>query len=166
MNHNGSRTAKVCRRLGLLLLILLMAGAGIYFWGPKKNSKAATIPSIDVKLGDFVDYVELRGEISVRSSIVIMAPYNAGDLQILKLARNGAQIQKGDVVVEFDPTSLQRNIDQYRATLRQVEAEIARAEAQQRLLGRAEPHGRRERAVRTGAGSAGCEHAGGAPRDR
>lgn len=134
MNHNGSRTAKVFRCLGLLLLILLMAGAGIYFWGPKKNSKAATIPSIDVKIGDFVDYVELRGEISVRSSIVITAPYDAGDLQILKLARNGAQIQKGDVVVEFDPTSLQRNIDQYRATLRQVEAEIARAEAQQRLL--------------------------------
>ena len=88
---------------------------------------------MEVKLGDFVDYIELRGEIAVRTSTVIAAPYNTGDLQILKLARNGSQIQKGDVVVEFDPSTLQRTADQSRAMLKQVEAEIARASAQQRL---------------------------------
>ncbi len=133
MNHSGFRAALWLRCLGILVPVALL-GAAIYIGGPKKSSTAALIPSVEVKLGDFVDYVELRGEISVRSSIVITAPYNAGDLQILKLARNNAQILKGEVVVEFDPTSLQRNIDQYRATLKQVEAEIARANAQQRLL--------------------------------
>jgi HlyD family secretion protein len=64
---------------------------------------------------------------------VISAPYNAGELQILKLARNGSQVKKGDVVVQFDPTPLQRSADQARSTLKQVEAEIARAKAQQRL---------------------------------
>jgi HlyD family secretion protein len=134
MNCSGFRAALWFRRLGLVALVALLAGAGICIWYPKKISKTEAIPSVEVRLGDFVDYVELRGEISVRSSIVITAPYNAGDLQILKLARNNTRIQKGDVVVEFDPTSLQRSIDQYRTALKQVEAEIARANAQQRLL--------------------------------
>ncbi len=140
-------------------LCWLVAGAGIYVWGPRKKSMAATIPNAEVKLGDFVDYVELRGEIAVRSSKVITAPYNAGDLQILKLVANGANVKKGDVVVEFDPTSLQRSADQYRATLNQVEAEIARANAQRRLLDEQNQTDVDERQVRTGAGAARCEHA-------
>ena len=96
--------------------MLAVAGAAIYVWGPRNKSMAATIPNAEVKFGDFVDYVELRGDIAVRSSKVITAPYNAGDLQILKLIPNGAKVKKGDVVVEFDPTSLQRSADQYRAS--------------------------------------------------
>jgi RND family efflux transporter MFP subunit len=46
---------------------------------------------------------------------------------------DGTHVQRGDVVVVFDPTSLQRSADQYRATLRQVEAEISRADAQRDL---------------------------------
>ena len=138
MNSTNSRAAKPraaswFRRLGLLSLALILGGAGIYLWSLRKNSRAPAVPSVEVRSGDFVDYVELRGEIAVRSAKVISAPANAGDLQILKLVQNGARLQKGDVVAEFDPTTVQRNADQYRATLRQVEAEIARANAQQLL---------------------------------
>lgn len=133
MNQKRSPTAAWMRRLGVLLLVLLAGGAGFYVWGPRKKSLAATIPNAEVRRGEFVDYVELRGEIAVRSSKVITAPYNAGDLQILKLVQNGAKVQKGDIVAEFDPTTVRRNADQYRATLNQVEAEIARTNAQ-RLL--------------------------------
>jgi multidrug efflux pump subunit AcrA (membrane-fusion protein) len=133
MNHPRSRRASWIRRLLLLTLVFLLAGVGIYVWMPR-NKAVASIPTAEVKLGDFVDYVELRGEISVRSSKIITAPYNAGDLQILKLAPNGAHVNKGDVVVVFDPTTLQRSADQYRAALKQAEAEIARANAQRRLL--------------------------------
>lgn len=133
MNQTRSRTASWIRRILLLLLVLLVAGVCIYVWWPRNKSAASAIPTAEVKLGDFIDYVELRGEIAVRSSKMITAPYNAGDLQILKLVPNGAHIKKGDVVVVFDPTSLQRSADQYRAALNQVEAEIARANAQRRL---------------------------------
>jgi len=133
MNHTRSRTASWIRRIVVLLLLVLAAGAGFYVWSPHKMGNAETIPSAQVKLGEFVDYVELRGEIAVRSSKVITAPYNAGELQVLKLVPNGSHVKKGDVVVVFDPTSLQRSADQYRAALSQVEAEIARANAQRRL---------------------------------
>jgi HlyD family secretion protein len=133
MNHSEVRTARWSRRLGLLLLLLVAAGVGIYVWGPHKKSMAATIPSADIKLGDFIDYVELRGEIAMRSSRVITAPHNAGDLRILKLVSNGAYVKKGDIVAEFDPTGVKRNADQYRQALNQVEAEISRTNAQKLL---------------------------------
>jgi HlyD family secretion protein len=116
-----------------VLLLLLIGVAGVVLSVRSDNQKGPSVPSAEVKLGDFVDYVEIRGEIAVRSSKVIAAPYNTGDLQILKLARNGTEVQAGDVVVEFDPSTLKRTADQARASLKQVEAEIARAKAQQRL---------------------------------
>jgi len=121
------------KRLWLGLFVLAAAATAAGIWGPWRKSKLPAVATAEVKLGDFVDYVELRGEIRVRTSTVITAPTNAGDLQILKLCRDGATIKKGDVVVEFDPSSLKRNADQFRSTLRQVEAEIQRANAQQRL---------------------------------
>jgi HlyD family secretion protein len=134
MNNKRSRKVLWFRRIGLTLLLALAAGAVFYLRGPRKKGIAETMPNVEVKLGDFVDYVELRGEIAVRSAKVITAPNNAGDLQILKIIANGARVKKGDVVVVFDPTSLQRSSDQFRATLKQVEAEIARANAQRLLL--------------------------------
>ncbi len=118
----------------MLLFALLIAGAALYLWNPWKKGMAASIPNADVKLGDFIDYVELRGEIAVRSSRIITAPYNAGDLQILKIVPNGASVKKDDAIVEFDPSTLQRNADQFRAALSQAEAEIARVNAQRKLL--------------------------------
>jgi HlyD family secretion protein len=133
MRHSAARSRSWARFLWLGLFLLAAAGAGLYLWGPWGKEKAPAVPTAEVNLGDFVDYVELRGEIKVRASRVISAPYNAGELQILKLCRDGAAIKKGDVVVEFDDTTVKRNADQNRAVLRQVEAEIQRANAQQRL---------------------------------
>jgi HlyD family secretion protein len=116
-----------------ILIALAIAAGGAVLKVRENNYKESKVPTAEVKLGEFIDYVELRGEIVVRSSKVIEAPKNAGELQILKLSRNGSTVQKGDVVVEFDPTPLQRTADQARSALKQVEAEIARANAQQRL---------------------------------
>lgn len=133
MAPNGRRKKWLARAILAVLLLAAAAGVLAFMNSRKGPDEGASIPSAEVKIGDFVDYVELRGEIRVRSSTVISAPYNAGDLQILKLARNGAYIKKGEFVVQFDPTPLQRTADQARNTLKQVEAEIARAKAQQRL---------------------------------
>jgi HlyD family secretion protein len=116
-----------------MVFVLALAGGGAAIWRPWEKPKNSNLPTEDLKLVDFVDYVELRGEIRVRTSTVITAPYNAGDLQILKLCKDGSLIKKGDVVVEFDRTSLQRSADQFRSTSKQVEAEIQRAGAQQRV---------------------------------
>jgi HlyD family secretion protein len=133
MSPNKNRKKWIAYSLGLVLCAFAVAAGGFLLKARRSNGKAPSVPSAEVKLGDFVDYVEMRGEIRVQSSTVISAPYSAGELQILKLVQNGSQVKKGDIVVQFDPSTLQRNADQARSMLKQVEAEIARAKAQQLL---------------------------------
>lgn len=121
------------KRLSLLVILLILVGAGIYLKLSFQQSDLSVIPSVEVEQGEFVDYIELRGEVTVGSSNVIRAPSNAGDLQLLKLVSTGTTVQKGDVIASFDPTNVERNIDQFQAALKQAEAEIERLHAQQRL---------------------------------
>ena len=55
-------------------------------------------------------FLEIRGDVRPLRSVVVAAPMQAGDLQILKLAPNGSMVKAGDVVVEFDGTTLQHTI--------------------------------------------------------
>ena len=61
------------------------------------NARAGTIPNVttaDVTRGDFVDYIQIRGDIRPAKSIVLAAPLQAGgELQIVKLVeeRRGGQ---------------------------------------------------------------------------
>ena len=133
MRQNRQHTPIRSPGLWNAILVLIIVGTAIYFWNPWAASRATISATAEVQLGDYIDYIELRGEITVRSSTLIKAPYNAGELRILKLVRNNTQVKKGDIVAEFDSSTLQRTIDQYRATLAQAEAEIGRLQAQQSL---------------------------------
>lgn len=133
MKQNRQHTPIRNLRRWMVLLVMTAIGSGIYFWKPWAAADISKSATTEVLLGDYIEYVDLRGEITVQSSTLIKAPYNAGELQILKLVRNGASVKKGDSIVDFDSSSLQRTIDQYRAALTQAESEIERLQAQQRL---------------------------------
>ena len=72
----------------------------------------------------------------------------SGELQILKLAKSGTMVKPGDVVVEFDPTTLQRTIQEKQSELKQADAEIEQAQAQTRMAKRAERDGVDEGRIR------------------
>ena len=57
----------------------------------------------------------------------------SGELQILKLANNGSKVKAGDIVVQFDGTTLQRTIQEKQSELKQANAEIEQANAQARI---------------------------------
>jgi multidrug efflux pump subunit AcrA (membrane-fusion protein) len=57
----------------------------------------------------------------------------SGELQIVKLAKNGAMVTPGDLLVQFDGSTLQRTIQEKQSELRQSDAEIEQARAQSRL---------------------------------
>jgi len=67
-------------------------------WAFRLARPAVKFPTADVKRKEFIDYLEVKGEIKALRSVVITAPYGAGDLQIMKLAANGAKVKKGDVL--------------------------------------------------------------------
>ena len=91
------------------------------------------VPTADVTRGEFVDALEIRGEIRPLKSIVLSSPMQSGELQILKLAKNGSMVKAGDIVVQFDGTTLQRTIQEKQSELKQANAEIEQANAQARI---------------------------------
>jgi len=116
--------------MGLAILIL---GTGS-FAAVRFANPAPAVPTTEVKRGEFVDYLQLRGQASATKSMTVAAPFEAGeDLQIIKLAKNGAQVHKGDAVVQFDTTKFEQDLAQHRSELRAAEAEIEQTRAQGRM---------------------------------
>src|ERR1700751_3203312 len=112
--------------LGVLCVVLL--GAISY------THRAPAIPTIDVRRGEFIDSLEIRGEIKALKSIEVTAPAEAGDLQILNIASDGARVNQGDPIIEFDKTKTEQDLAQYRSSLKYATADIQQARAQARLI--------------------------------
>lgn len=112
--------------IGLVVMAILCVFAYALAGRPSRLN----LPTAAVTRGEFVDIVELRGEIRPVRSVVLSAPTNAGELQIINLVKNGTAVKPGDAVVEFDSTSLDRvHLDRL-AELKQAEAELEQAQAQ------------------------------------
>jgi len=94
----------------------------------------ASVPTTVVTRGEFVDVVELRGDIRPVRSVVLGAPTQSGDLQIVRLVKNGTPVKAGDVVIEFDATQLLRQQTDRRAELKQSQAETDQTQAQARIV--------------------------------
>ena len=58
----------------------------------------------------------------------------AGDIQIIKLARTGTAVKKGDVVAQFDTSKLLDTLNQRRSDMKQADAEIGQERAKAHLL--------------------------------
>jgi multidrug efflux pump subunit AcrA (membrane-fusion protein) len=129
------RTAAMLRArprsaIALVLLITLAATAAFVRGG---ISAAPDLPTAEITRGQFTDALEIRGDIRPRRSIVLAAPMQSGELQIVKLARNGSMVKAGDIVVEFDASTLRRTMQEKQSELKQAEAEIEQASAQSRI---------------------------------
>jgi HlyD family secretion protein len=122
-------------RRGRALTIAAVA-IGIAIGGFALSTRAGAVPDVPtaaVTKGEFVDYLQVRGEIRPAKSIVLAAPMQAGELQIVKLAKNGSVVKPGDVLVEFDGTSLRQRMQEKQSELKQADAEIAQVQAQQQI---------------------------------
>ncbi|MGD0697740.1 MAG: efflux RND transporter periplasmic adaptor subunit [Terriglobia bacterium] len=104
-------------------------------WGAVRFARQGTsVPTAVVKVGEFVDHLQMRGELKPLVSKVVTAPFNAGsDVQIVKLVKNGDQVKVGDLIVRFDVSTLQRTLDERRSVLKQAEDVIVQTRAQGRL---------------------------------
>ncbi len=106
---------------------------GLVFGTLRLASPAPKLSMAEVKRKEFVDYLEVKGEVKALHSVIVTAPYGAGDLQIVKLATNGAKVKKGDVLVEFDNTTMKQKVAQDQSTLKSADAEIQQSRAAARL---------------------------------
>jgi HlyD family secretion protein len=120
------------RLLAAIAVVVVIAAAVVAM-----NARTGAVPNIttaDVTRGDFIDYIQIRGDIRPAKSIVLAAPLQAGgELQIVKLVANGAQVKKGDILVDFDATQLNQRLMERRSELKTAEGEIEQVEAQQKI---------------------------------
>jgi multidrug efflux pump subunit AcrA (membrane-fusion protein) len=116
------------------LAALVIAGGGVWMAMRASAASGAEVPTAEVTLGDYVDMVEVRGDVRPVRSIVVTAPADAGELLILSLAKNGTDVKKGDVVAQFDAITLRRTVQERQSELRQAQAELAQITAQAKIV--------------------------------
>ena len=121
------------KRLRLAAGLVLLIAAAAFGWFRFTRPIDPSVPTTEVTKGAYADVVEIRGEVRPVRSTVVLAPANAGELVILKIARNGAAVKARETVAEFDAVTMRQMIDQKRSELRGAMAEMDQMQAQSKL---------------------------------
>jgi HlyD family secretion protein len=115
--------------VGLAIVVVIAGVSGAF-----GRTAAVEVPTTVVVKGEFIDYLQVRGEVKAVRSVPLTVPTTGGgDLQIVELAKNGMNIKKGDVVVRFDPMTVQRALNDRRSEFKQAEEEIGKTQALYRI---------------------------------
>ena len=95
----GNKRTIIASAAGLAVVVALAGASGAFGGGASVD-----VPTTEVIKGEFIDYLQVRGEVKAGRSVALTVPTTGGgELQILELAKNGMAIKKGDVVDRFDP---------------------------------------------------------------
>jgi multidrug resistance efflux pump len=119
----------------IVLALLLVAGAGLAMSLQPWHKPQHGIPTAAVKRGRLDMKVYTAGELHAKRSVMIVAPSVSGNLRIIRLAPTGSRVHNGDVVVEFDPSEQQYNLEENRYDLEEAEQEITKAKADAAVQG-------------------------------
>jgi multidrug efflux pump subunit AcrA (membrane-fusion protein) len=131
MNRNGKTMGKRLLRIALWSgVAVALAGAGVLGVQNLVGTTArAGLPTARVQKGDLDLTIFARGQSRPVRTAALVAPSVRGTLQITMLLPTGTRVQEGDVVIEFDPSEQEFNIEQNRSELLQAEQEITKARA-------------------------------------
>lgn len=123
-------TIKKKIRIALTLAVVLVAGTGMAAaWQSVMSTQKKEIPTVRVRRGNIERKVYTTGELRPARSAMLVAPPVSGTLQIVQLAKTGERVSAGDVVIEFDPSEQEYNLEQARSQLLQAEQEITKSKA-------------------------------------
>ena len=115
-------------------IIAALAATSVAVFGFVHYSRhSPSVPTVEVKRGEFVDSIQFRGELKAMKTVTISAPPDAGDLQILKMATDGSRLNQGDMIVEFDPSKTRQDLANDQSILKSAQAEIEQVRAQNLL---------------------------------
>ena len=92
----------------------------------------AEIPVVRVERGPVEVKIRTLGELRpARMATIVAPPVAGGVLQIVRLAATGSYVKQGDVVVEFDPSEQEYNLEQGKSQLEEAEQQIRKMKADQ-----------------------------------
>jgi HlyD family secretion protein len=113
----------------VVLAIAVFIGRGVLSAARSFSTQEKPIPTTRVERGDVEIDVFTSGELRAPHSASLIAPPVNGTLQIVSMLSTGAAVQKGDTVVQFDPSEQEYNFEQSESQLRQAEQDITKAKA-------------------------------------
>jgi len=131
MKWTARSLIKERRTLGVAA-VLVAASLGLFAF-VRSTRREPNLPAYQVQRSEFLDVLQFRGDLKALKSVTISAPPDVGMLQILKIAPDGSQVKKGDVVVEFDPSKTKQELAQDKSILKSADAQIEQARAQGKL---------------------------------
>jgi len=112
-------------------VILLLSMLAFIFC---QSEMSANIETFKATRGEFLASVTETGELKAVNSVMINAPsidWRFGALKITQLVEDGAQVNIGDVLVEFDKAEVEKAIVNAKAELEIARAELRKTLAQQ-----------------------------------
>jgi multidrug resistance efflux pump len=107
----------------------LLLGGGIAYGVRQLRPAATAIPTTRVQKGTLELDINTPGELHTPHSAMLVAPSVNGTLQIVHLTKTGAQVKAGEVIVEFDPSEQEYNLEQSRSQLAEADQQIIKAKA-------------------------------------
>lgn len=123
-------------RLSRRNLALAAAVAGVLALTAITSAYRNGVPDVamaEVTTGPFIDIVEIRGEIRPFKSVIVTAPPDSGQLQIVRIVRDGTRVKAGDVLVEFDASAERNELLADRTELKQARAQVEQQRAEARI---------------------------------
>jgi HlyD family secretion protein len=114
---------------GSVIFALLLVGLGIAVALQQLRPAAKVVPTTRVQKGTLQLDVDTWGELRTPHSVMLVAPQVNGTLQIVRLAGTGTHVKAGDVVIEFDPSEQEYNLEQSRSQLDEASQQIVKAKA-------------------------------------
>jgi multidrug resistance efflux pump len=107
----------------------LLLGGGIAYGVRQMYPAAKVVPTTRVQKGTLELDINTPGELHTPRSSMLVAPSVNGTLQIVHLVKTGTRVKAGEVIVEFDPSEQEYNLEQSRSQLAEAEQQIIKAQA-------------------------------------
>lgn len=124
-----ARLRRKRRRWPLLVLAALIAGgAGYYYYRSTQPAPGPTLQTAKIELGDIETSVTAIANIQPKTYVDVGTQVSG---QLRTIAPDvGAVVKKGDLLADIDPTVYQTRVAGDRASLDNLRAQLAQAEAQ------------------------------------
>ncbi|MFZ0819585.1 MAG: HlyD family efflux transporter periplasmic adaptor subunit [Candidatus Acidiferrales bacterium] len=118
-------------RLRLIIgsLVVVLAGGGIAISLARLRGPERSLPTTRVERGNIDPKIYVTGVLRTPNSASLMAPQVNGTLQIIMLAKTGDFVKPGDVVLQFDPSEQEYNLEQAQSQLNLADQQIAKSKA-------------------------------------
>lgn len=116
----------------LPILVVLLAGAGYYFYNPTVSSSKKVNLKTTVQKGEFVVRVTATGELKAKRSVKIQGPQGMRSARIYQtnitdMVPEGTVVKEGDYVATLDKTELDGKIKEAQTEIDKIETQLEQA---------------------------------------